>query len=171
MLLLSLKNGGIRNTFEARGYTAWDVSSPAFVVDTTLSYPHSSSSLIQVKRWITRPRCLKALAAVDKSCNGSPPAIRQRTLHVYIPIWMGNRNMVIGILHPLALISPVKVCITHAFTNPRPVVRQSRRTTVRSHHRRSFTLSCFIMKLGTVYLQARAAQKHRPHQRLGQRAR
>ncbi len=32
-------NGGIRNTFEARGYTAWDVSSPAFVADTTLCIP------------------------------------------------------------------------------------------------------------------------------------
>ena len=29
----SFPNGGIRNTFEARGYTAWDVSSPAFIVD------------------------------------------------------------------------------------------------------------------------------------------
>ena len=35
----SFPNGGIRNTFEARGYTAWDVSSPAFVVDTTLCIP------------------------------------------------------------------------------------------------------------------------------------
>jgi len=35
----SFPNGGIRNTFEARGYTAWDPSSPAFVVDDTLSIP------------------------------------------------------------------------------------------------------------------------------------
>jgi glutamine synthetase len=27
----SFPSGGIRNTFEARGYTAWDVSSPAFI--------------------------------------------------------------------------------------------------------------------------------------------
>ena len=32
----SFPNGGIRNTFEARGYTAWDTSSPAFVVEDTL---------------------------------------------------------------------------------------------------------------------------------------
>lgn len=32
----SFPNGGIRNTFEARGYSAWDPASPAFVVDTTL---------------------------------------------------------------------------------------------------------------------------------------
>lgn len=35
----SLPSGGIRNTFEARGYTAWDPSSPAFVLGTTLCIP------------------------------------------------------------------------------------------------------------------------------------
>ena len=32
-------NGGLRNTFEARGYSAWDPSSPAFIVDDTLCIP------------------------------------------------------------------------------------------------------------------------------------
>ncbi len=35
----SFPNGGIRNTFEARGYTAWDPSSPAFIYGTTLCIP------------------------------------------------------------------------------------------------------------------------------------
>lgn len=35
----SFPNGGIRNTFEARGYTAWDPSSPAFIFGTTLCIP------------------------------------------------------------------------------------------------------------------------------------
>ncbi|MGL4851422.1 MAG: glutamine synthetase III [Phocaeicola sp.] len=35
----SFPNGGIRNTFEARGYSAWDPSSPVFVVDDTLCIP------------------------------------------------------------------------------------------------------------------------------------
>ena len=35
----SFPNGGIRNTFEARGYTAWDPSSPAFLMGTTLCIP------------------------------------------------------------------------------------------------------------------------------------
>ncbi len=35
----SFPSGGLRNTFEARGYTAWDVSSPVFIVDTTLCIP------------------------------------------------------------------------------------------------------------------------------------
>ena len=35
----SFHNGGLRNTFEARGYSAWDPSSPAFIVDDTLCIP------------------------------------------------------------------------------------------------------------------------------------
>ena len=35
----SFPNGGLRNTFEARGYTAWDPTSPAFMVDKTLCIP------------------------------------------------------------------------------------------------------------------------------------
>ncbi len=35
----SLPSGGLRNTFEARGYTAWDPSSPSFIMDRTLCIP------------------------------------------------------------------------------------------------------------------------------------
>jgi glutamine synthetase len=35
----SFPSGGIRNTFEARGYTAWDPTSPAFILDSTLCIP------------------------------------------------------------------------------------------------------------------------------------
>ena len=35
----SFPNGGIRNTFEARGYSAWDISSPAFIIGKTLCIP------------------------------------------------------------------------------------------------------------------------------------
>jgi len=35
----SFPNGGLRNTFEARGYTAWDPTSPAFVMGSTLCIP------------------------------------------------------------------------------------------------------------------------------------
>ncbi|MBK8054081.1 MAG: glutamine synthetase III [Saprospiraceae bacterium] len=35
----SFPNGGIRNTFEARGYSAWDPTSPAFIIGTTLCIP------------------------------------------------------------------------------------------------------------------------------------
>lgn len=52
----SFPSGGIRNTFEARGYSAWDATSPAFVVDTTLCIPTIFTS-IQESRSTTRFRC------------------------------------------------------------------------------------------------------------------
>lgn len=60
----SFPNGGIRNTFEARGYTAWDVSSPAFVVDDTLCIPTIFISYTGEALDYKTP-LLKALAAVD----------------------------------------------------------------------------------------------------------
>ena len=62
----SFPNGGIRNTFEARGYTAWDVSSPAFVVDTTLCIPTIFISYTGEALDYKTP-LLKALGAVDKA--------------------------------------------------------------------------------------------------------
>jgi glutamine synthetase len=45
----SFPNGGLRSTFEARGYTAWDVTSPAYIFDTengsTLCIPTAFVSL------------------------------------------------------------------------------------------------------------------------------
>lgn len=64
----SFPNGGIRNTFEARGYTAWDVSSPAFVVDTTLCIPTIFVSYTGEALDYKTP-LLKALAAVDKAAT------------------------------------------------------------------------------------------------------
>ena len=64
----SFPNGGIRNTFEARGYTAWDVSSPAFVVDTTLCIPTIFISYTGEALDYKTP-LLKALAAVDRAAT------------------------------------------------------------------------------------------------------
>ena len=66
--ILFTPNGGIRNTFEARGYTAWDVSSPAFVVDTTLCIPTIFISYTGEALDYKTP-LLKALAAVDKAAT------------------------------------------------------------------------------------------------------
>ena len=62
----SFPNGGIRSTFEARGYTAWDPSSPAFVVDDTLVIPTIFFSYTGESLDLKAP-LLKALAAVDKA--------------------------------------------------------------------------------------------------------
>lgn len=62
----SFPSGGIRNTFEARGYTAWDPSSPAFIVDDTLCIPTIFISYTGETLDYKTP-LLKALNAVDKA--------------------------------------------------------------------------------------------------------
>lgn len=68
----SFPNGGIRNTFEARGYTAWDPSSPAFVIDHTLCIPTIFVAYTGEALDFKTP-LLKASAALDiaatKVCN------------------------------------------------------------------------------------------------------
>ena len=62
----SFPSGGIRQTFEARGYTAWDVSSPAFIIGTTLCIPTVFISYTGEALDYKTP-LLKALAAVDEA--------------------------------------------------------------------------------------------------------
>ncbi len=64
----SFPNGGLRNTFEARGYTAWDPSSPAFIIDGTLCIPtvfvaYTGESLDQ------KTPHLKSIASIDKAAT------------------------------------------------------------------------------------------------------
>ncbi len=60
----SFPNGGIRNTFEARGYSAWDISSPAFILDKTLCIPTIFVSYTGESLDYKTP-LLRALTAVD----------------------------------------------------------------------------------------------------------
>ncbi|MEN9445415.1 MAG: hypothetical protein RIS47_2306 [Bacteroidota bacterium] len=62
----SFPNGGLRNTFEARGYTAWDPSSPAFIVGSTLCIPTIFVAYTGEALDFKTP-LLKALSAVDKA--------------------------------------------------------------------------------------------------------
>ena len=64
----SFPNGGIRNTFEARGYSAWDPTSPAFIVDTTLCIPTIFIAYTGEALDYKTP-LLRALAAVDKAAT------------------------------------------------------------------------------------------------------
>ncbi len=62
----SFPNGGLRNTFEARGYTAWDPGSPAFIIDQTLCIPtvfvaYTGESLDQ------KTPLLKSIQSVDRA--------------------------------------------------------------------------------------------------------
>jgi glutamine synthetase len=62
----SFPSGGIRNTFEARGYTAWDVSSPAFIVGSTLCIPTIFVSYTGEALDYKTP-LLKTLSELDKA--------------------------------------------------------------------------------------------------------
>ncbi len=64
----SFPNGGIRNTFEARGYTAWDPSSPAFIIDDTLCIPTVFISYTGEALDYKTP-LLKSISAVDKAAT------------------------------------------------------------------------------------------------------
>jgi len=64
----SFPNGGIRNTFEARGYTAWDPTSPAFVIESTLCIPTIFVSYTGEALDHKTP-LLNALHAVDKAAT------------------------------------------------------------------------------------------------------
>ncbi|MBQ20080.1 MAG: glutamine synthetase type III [Flavobacteriales bacterium] len=64
----SFPNGGIRNTFEARGYTAWDPTSPAFIIGRTLCIPTVFIAYTGEALDYKMP-LLKALHAVDKAAT------------------------------------------------------------------------------------------------------
>ena len=64
----SFPNGGIRNTFEARGYTAWDPTSPAFIIGTTLCIPSIFISYTGETLDYKTP-LLRALHAVDEAAT------------------------------------------------------------------------------------------------------
>ena len=65
----SFPSGGIRNTFEARGYTAWDPTSPAFVYKTTLCIPTIFVSYTG-EALDNKAPLLRALHAVDQAATG-----------------------------------------------------------------------------------------------------
>ena len=76
----SFPNGGIRNTFEARGYSAWDPSSPVFVVDDTLCIPTVFIAYTGESLDYKAP-LLKSLRAVDKAavevCHYFDPKVKK----------------------------------------------------------------------------------------------
>ena len=77
----SFPNGGIRNTFEARGYSAWDISSPAFIHDNTLCIPtifisYSGESLDY------KTPLLRALNSIDKAATAVAQYFDENVKHV-----------------------------------------------------------------------------------------
>ena len=77
----SFPNGGLRNTFEARGYTAWDPTSPAFIIDQTLCIPsvfvsYTGESLDQ------KTPHLKSLQTLDRAASELLDLFDQKTCRV-----------------------------------------------------------------------------------------
>ena len=64
----SFPNGGIRNTFEARGYSAWDPTSPVFIIDDTLCIPTIFIAYTGEALDYKAP-LLRSLHAIDKAAT------------------------------------------------------------------------------------------------------
>ena len=77
----SFPNGGIRNTFEARGYSAWDISSPVFIINNTLCIPTIFISYTGESLDFKTP-LLRALNAVDKAATGVARYFDKNVNHV-----------------------------------------------------------------------------------------
>jgi Uncharacterized protein related to glutamine synthetase len=78
----SFPSGGIRNTFEARGYTAWDPTSPAFIYKTTLCIPtifvaYTGEALDN------KAPLLRALHAIDQAATGVAQYFDKNVRKVY----------------------------------------------------------------------------------------
>lgn len=76
----SFPNGGIRNTFEARGYSAWDPTSPVFIIDDTLCIPTIFISYTGEALDYKAP-LLKSLRVINKAatevCQYFDPNVKQ----------------------------------------------------------------------------------------------
>ena len=81
----SFPSGGIRSTFEARGYSAWDISSPAFILNKTLCIPTIFISYTGESLDYKTP-LLKALNSVNKAatavCQYFDPNVKRVTAYL-----------------------------------------------------------------------------------------
>ncbi len=77
----SFPNGGIRNTFEARGYSAWDISSPAFILGNTLCIPTIFISYTGESLDYKTP-LLRALNSVDRAATAIAQLFDPEVRHV-----------------------------------------------------------------------------------------
>ena len=77
----SFPNGGIRNTFEARGYSVWDISSPAFILGKTLCIPTIFISYTGESLDYKAP-LLRAINSIDKAATGVAQYFDPKVKHV-----------------------------------------------------------------------------------------
>ena len=96
----SFPNGGIRNTFEARGYTAWDPSSPAFVMEgpggKTLCIPTIFVSYTGETLDFKAP-LLKALSALNQAAIPVCPYFDKNVTHVWSTLGIEQEYFLVDI--------------------------------------------------------------------------
>lgn len=95
----SFPSGGIRNTFEARGYTAWDPTSPAFIIERTLCIPTVFISYTGEALDFKTP-LLKALSMVEKASLDVCQMFDKKTNKVFATLgWEQEYFLVDSALH------------------------------------------------------------------------
>jgi len=90
----SFPSGGLRNTFEARGYTAWDPSSPAFIHDKTLCIPTVFVSFTGDALDFKAP-LLKSLALLDKAATAVAQYFDRDVRHVLSTVGLEQEYFIV----------------------------------------------------------------------------
>ncbi|MDR1339362.1 MAG: glutamine synthetase III [Prevotellaceae bacterium] len=90
----SFPSGGLRNTFEARGYTAWDPSSPAFIHDGTLCIPTVFVAFTGEALDFKAP-FLKSLAVLDKAASAVAQYFDRDVRHVFSTVGLEQEYFVV----------------------------------------------------------------------------
>jgi glutamine synthetase len=90
----SFPSGGLRNTFEARGYTAWDPSSPAFIHDKTLCIPTIFVSFTGDALDFKAP-LLKSLAVLDRAATAVAQYFDRDVRHVLSTVGLEQEYFVV----------------------------------------------------------------------------
>lgn len=90
----SFPNGGLRNTFEARGYTAWDPTSPAFIIDGTLCIPSVFVAYTGESLDMKTPH-LKSLQQLDKAAVEMAKMFDPKTSRVNVMLGIEQEYFVV----------------------------------------------------------------------------
>jgi glutamine synthetase len=90
----SFPSGGLRNTFEARGYTAWDPSSPAFIHDKTLCIPTVFVSFTGEALDFKAP-FLKSLTVLDRAASAVAQYFDRDVRHVFSTVGLEQEYFVV----------------------------------------------------------------------------
>lgn len=90
----SFPNGGLRNTFEARGYTAWDPTSPAFIIDDTLCIPTVFVAYTGESLDMKTPH-LKSLQQLDKAAVEMAKLFDPKTSRVNVMLGIEQEYFVV----------------------------------------------------------------------------